>query len=384
MIMGCEADAVELTRMLVRTPSVNPVLEEGGTGEAAIARLVADWLEAWGFTVETVEPEPGRPSVVARHRRGEGRALVLNGHLDTVGVRGMAVAPFDAEVRDGRLPGRGACDMKAGIGALLAAARDAVRDGRYRGELVVALVADEEHASIGTSAVLAAGLRADGAVVCEPTSLAIMPAHKGFAWIDVEFRGRAAHGSRPDRGVDAIRHAGRLLTALGELEARLSARPAHPLLGGGSIHAGTIAGGSAPSVYPDACRLVLERRTLPGELPGAALEEIEELLTAVRTREPELNAEARLGLERPGSDVPVEAPIVRALGSALRDCGREPEVRGMTAWVDAALFNGAGIPAVCFGPGRIEDAHSADESVAVAEIGVARDVLYRFIHDFLD
>lgn len=375
--------AVELTRALVAEPSVNPRLEAGGAGEAAVAALAGSWLRAWGFDIERLEAEPGRPSLVARYRRGAGRRLVLNGHLDTVGVAGMSVPPFAAEVRDGRLYGRGACDMKAGVAALLVAARDAVRDAAFRGELVVALVADEEHASIGMQAVLAAGLAADAAIVCEPTGLAIMPANKGFAWIRVEFRGRAAHGSRPDRGVDAIRHAGRFLARLDEIEAELQSRSPHPLLGHASLHAGTIEGGSAPSVYPDACRVVLERRTLPGEPTDAPIAEVAALLDRIREGVPELDAVLGVELDRPAAEVPADAPIVGALAGALRAAGREPAVRGMTAWVDGALLNAAGIPAVCFGPGRIEDAHSADESVAVADIEAAHGILVHSILDFL-
>lgn len=378
-----DADAATLAAALVATPSVNPELEHGGTGETVIAARVADWLEHWGFGVETVEAEPGRPSVVARIGRGAGRRLVLNGHLDTVGVEGMTVAPFDAQLHDGRLFGRGAADMKAGVAALLAAARDAATDGEFAGELIVALVADEEHASVGMQAVLDAGLAADAAVVCEPTSLAVMPAHKGFVWLDVEFRGRAAHGSRPDRGVDAIRHAGAFLTRLDAVERRIVARPPHPLLGHGSVHAGTIAGGDAPSVYPAVCRVVLERRTLPDETPDDARAEVEAVLEEMAADVPEVDARVTVGLSRPGTEVSGDSPVVRGLVDALEAEGGEPAIGPMTAWVDAALLNRGGIPAVCFGPGGIDAAHSADESVEVAQIEAAHRVLRRFIRDFL-
>lgn len=377
------ADAVALTRALVTVPSVNPALEPGGAGEAGVAELAAGWLEGWGFSVERTEFAPGRASVVARVRRGGGRRLVLNGHLDTVGVAGMTVPPFGAEIRDGRLYGRGACDMKAGIAALLAAARDAVREGSFRGELIVALVADEEHASLGMQAVLDEGLKADAAVVCEPTGLAVMPANKGFVWLDVSFRGRAAHGSRPDRGVDAIRHAGRFLAALDEIDAALTAAPAHPLLGHGSLHAGTIQGGTAPSIYPASCDLVLERRTLPGEDPAGVVAAIQAVLDRLRAEVPGFDATLTPGLARPATEVPVDAPIVQALLAALAETGQPQVVAGMTAWVDAALLNEAGIPAVCFGPGSIEDAHSADESVPIAEIHAAHAVLRALIRGYL-
>jgi acetylornithine deacetylase len=376
------ADVTGMTRALVATPSVNPGMEEGGTGEAAIASLVAGWLESWGYAVELVEAQPGRPSVLARIERGTGRSLILNGHLDTVGVDGMSVPPFEARVEDGRVWGRGAADMKGGVAALLAAARDAAAGG-FTGTLIVALTADEEEAGLGCRQLVSAGLRADLAIVCEPTGLAVAPAHKGFAWIRVDFRGQAAHGSRPERGVDAIRHAGLFLGRLDEIEAELLRRKPHPLLGHGSIHAGTIEGGTAPSVYPSSCRLVLERRTLPGEKVNAVRSEIEYLMAQLRSDVPSLDAELDILLLREGSEVPRDHEAVVAMERALASVGIEPRVVGMTAWVEAVCFNDAGTPAICFGPGRIEDAHSSDESVAVEELDAAHRALSAFISGFL-
>jgi acetylornithine deacetylase len=376
------ADVTGLARALVATPSVNPGLEAGGAGEGVIARLVAGWLEAWGYEVELVAAPAGRPNVLARLERGSGRSLILSGHLDTVGVRGMRVAPFEGAVRDGRLWGRGAADMKGGLAAALAAARDAAA-GSFSGTLVLALTADEEAAGEGCKALLERGLAADAAVVCEPTGLALMPAHKGFVWVCVDFRGQAAHGSRPERGVDAIRHAGLFLARLDEIEEALTRRPPHPLLGLGSIHAGTIEGGSAPSVYPSSCRLVLERRTLPGELVSGVRSEVEYLLAQLRSREPMLDAQVEVLVHQEGSEVPGEHPLVLVLGESIRSAGQEPRLEGMTAWVEAALFNASGTPAVCFGPGAIEDAHAEDESVPVAELEVAHTVLSDLVARFL-
>lgn len=375
-------DVVQLTRALVSTPSVNPTLEAGGAGESAIAALTAGWLEEWGFTVDLVEAVPGRPSVLARLERGPGRSLILSGHLDTVGVAGMGIPPFGAEVREGRIWGRGACDMKGGVAAALVAARDASR-GDGRGTLVVALTADEEEAALGCQRLVADGLTADAAIVCEPTDLAVMPAHKGFAWIRVEFRGQAAHGSRPERGVDAIRHAGLFLARIDEIEATLVRRDAHPLLGHGSIHAGTISGGTAPSVYPSSCRLVLERRTLPGESVSAIRSEIDYLLAQLRSDVPSLDADTELVLHRDGSEIPADHDLVGALSEAVASAGVDPRVGGMSAWVEAEFFNGTGTPAVCFGPGRIADAHSSDESVAIDDVGRAHRALTAFVTRFL-
>ena len=378
-----------LTRALVRTPSVNPSLDPGGHGEAEVAALAAGWLESWGFRTARDEVEPGRVNVLGRLGAGGGPTLLLNGHLDTVGVEGMTVSPFEGRLVAGRLEGRGACDMKAGIGAILAAAAALAREGLEGGTLLVALTADEEHASVGMQRLVEEGIggegvRADAAVVCEPTELAVTPAHKGFLWLEADFRGRAAHGSRPDRGVDAIRHAALYLAELEALHAALGEGTAHGLLGHGSFHAGTIRGGTAPSVYPDACRVTLERRTLPGETPEQAAAPFEAALDRLRARHPEVQATLERGLFRPGSDVPRESPLVRGLLDALGDEGVDPRVEGMTAWVDAAFLNGAGIPAVCLGPGSIAQAHAADEWVDVEQIRTCARVLERFARAFLE
>ena len=377
-------DPVALASALVATPSVNPELEADGAGEAAAAELTAGWLRAWGLSVEVSEVAPSRWNVVGRLKgNGVGPTLLLNGHLDTVGVTGMSIHPFGAELKQGRLWGRGSCDMKGGVAALLAATARVAQDGPSRGALIVALTADEEHASLGMEALVRSGMRADAAVVCEPTGLAVMPAHKGFVWVEADFRGRAAHGSRPEAGVDAIEHAGLYLTALGALRSRLQTREPHPLLGRGSFHAGTIDGGSAPSVYPDTCRLVLERRTLPGENPAGIIGEFQAVLDGLAAYVPDLEAKLTQGLARPATEVPNDSPLVEGLLTACAGEGVDPRVTGMTAWVDAAFLNEAGTPAVCFGPGSIAQAHSADEWIDPSEIVTCAAVLERFSHDFL-
>lgn len=388
-------DPVELTAAMVRTASVNPTLEEGGAGEAAIAHQVGDWLDGWGFDTRIMEVAPGRWNVHARlvGTTGEagggsaGPTLLLNGHLDTVGVAGMTIAPFEPELRSGRLTGRGACDMKAGNGMILAAAHEAAlrKEGpdASAGTLEILFTADEEHASLGMAAAVQDGLEADFAIVAEPTSLAVMPAHKGFAWVMAEFNGRAAHGSRPDVGIDAIRSAGRLLAALDDLESTLQARSPHPLLGFGSVHAGTIGGGTAPSVYPDRCSLRLERRTLPDEDPSGFEAELAEHLTRLAALHADFGATLTTELVRPGSDVSPDHPGVLALLDAMEQFGLPRRIEGMTAWVDAAFLNQAGIPAICFGPGSIEQAHSAEEWVPVQEIERGAEVLTRFVRDYL-
>ena len=369
-------DPVAMTRRLVRTPSVNPVLEKGGAGEERIARLVGGWLSGWGYATRTIEVAPGRYNVVGRLGAGSGPVLLLNGHLDTVGVGGMT-DPFSGSVRRGRLYGRGAADMKAGVACILATAAR-LASAEVSGELVVALTADEEHASLGMEALVADGIRADAAVVCEPTGLAVMPAHKGFLWIDAHVAGRAAHGSRADLGIDAITRAAHLLAAFEAEGKRLARDTGHPLLGPASVHAGTISGGSAPSVYPESCHVVFERRTLPGETAAKVMREAETVLAEARRCCRDLEARLEPGLFRAASEVPAAAAPVQELLGACTRAGLPGEVAGMSAWVDACLLNESGTPAVCFGPGSIAQAHAADEWVEVSEINTCADVLTDF------
>ena len=372
-------DPLALTRSLVSTPSVNPQLEEGGSGEREAATLVAEWLDLWGLDTRITEISPNRFNVIAK-LDGEGPTLLLNGHLDTVGVGGMIVPPFDAKVEGGRIWGRGSCDMKAGLAAILATTKRLVEEGP-RPNLIVAMTADEEHASLGMYALVDSFPSADFAIVTEPTRLAVMPAHKGFLWVRAVFEGRAAHGSRPDLGIDAIRHAALYISALDDYGDQLTSRPAHPLLKHGSVHAGTIQGGSAASVYPDLCEIVLERRTMPGEKPEKVLQEFQRILDELSEREEDLSASLEQMLERPGTEVPEDSRLVQGLLEAGQGHGIPPVVEGMTAWVDAALLNEIGIPAVCYGPGDIAQAHSADEWVELAQIEKCADVLESFARD---
>ncbi|HEU4641086.1 MAG TPA: ArgE/DapE family deacylase [Gemmatimonadaceae bacterium] len=375
-------DAVALTRALVRIDSRNPSLVPGAPGELACARLLADVLRAWGFAVEVQEAAPGRPNVVARIGGGPARTLMLNGPLDVVGTEGMRHAPFDAAERDGRMYGRGSSDMKAGVAAMCAAAARGAAAGELGGEVLIAAVCDEEWESLGTRDLVARGIRADAAIVTEPTRLAIMPAHRGFAWMTVTVHGRAAHGSRFDIGIDAIRHAGLLLAELDALQEGELTRRTHPLLGHASLHASLIEGGIGMSTYPDRCVLRLERRTIPGESAEDALAEVRAACERVRARRPSFRAEASLDVAQGPSDVPPDAPIARALAGAIEHAGEPVRIEGMSAWTDAALLNEAGIPAVCFGPGDIGLAHAAEEWVVVEEIERATGVLERLAREW--
>src|SRR5439155_15501858 len=266
-------EAQELAAALVAIESTNPDLVANGSGEGPVASFVADWCRAAGLDVEVSDAAPGRPNVVAVARgRGGGPSLLLNAHTDTVGLGGSRGA-LDAVVEDGRLYGRGSYDMK---GALAAAMLAASRARNLRGDVIVTAVADEEVASVGTEAVVR-GIEADAAIVCEPTEEQVCIAHKGFVAFELETRGVAAHGSRPDLGIDAIARMGRVLVGIEELDARLRAAPSHPLLASGSVHASLIEGGQEYSSYPERCLLSGERRTVPGE----TVEQVEAELRAL-------------------------------------------------------------------------------------------------------
>ncbi len=352
-------DLLALLTRLVAVDSVNPSLVPGGAGEAAIVAEIAAWARRAGLAVEVLEATPGRPSAVVRAAgSGGGRTLLLCGHVDTVGVEGMA-APFDPRLDGDRLHGRGAYDMKGGLAAALVACREAARLG-LAGDVVVAAVADEEHASLGVQEALR-HVRADAAVVTEPTEGAVAVAHKGFVWGELELTGRAAHGSRPHLGVDAIVGAGPVLTGLAALDADL-ARRAHPLLGRPSVHASTIAGGVELSSYPARCVVGLERRTLPGETAAEVEAELAALAERARAADPALTVAHRTLLVREPFAIDPGDPLV-ATATAAAGTGVEPV--GLSFWADSAFLGAAGIPTVLLGPAGA-GAHAAEEWVSVA------------------
>ncbi|HEY7545897.1 MAG TPA: M20/M25/M40 family metallo-hydrolase, partial [Blastocatellia bacterium] len=283
---------IKFLRDLVAIDSVNPSLVEGGAGEREIASRVVDEMRSFSMDAEMREISPDRFNAVGvLEGRASGRSLMMCGHIDTVGVAGMK-APFDPAERDGRIYGRGSQDMKGGVAAMIDAARKIAQSGGLKaGRIIIAAVADEEYKSIGAEA-LVKEWKADAAVITEPTDLVIGIGHRGFSWVEVETLGRAAHGSRPRDGRDAILRMGRVLARLESLDRHLQSRPAHPLLGTGSLHASLIGGGREMSTYPDRCTLHLERRTVVGESETVALDEVEEILSTLKKEDEEFEAVA--------------------------------------------------------------------------------------------
>ena len=375
MTSAVPLDPVALTKALVAIDSRNPDLVPDGPGEMECARYLAGVLSTWGFAVSLQEVSPGRPNVIARIGPTARHPLVLNGHLDVVSVTGMTHAPFSGDTVDGNIFGRGSSDMKAGVASMCVAAARAAARGSLASEIIITAVCDEEYASIGTAALLAEGLRAEGAIITEPTQLAICPAHKGFVWIEVNFEGVAAHGSRFDVGVDAVKHAGLLLAELDRFERNTLATRTHPLLSRPSMHASTITGGSGWSTYAESCKLEIERRTLPGETAEQALGEVQALMAKLAAENPTFVAHAQIVGAQPPLDLAVDSPLAVAVAKAATDAGLRGTVSGLSCWTDAALFSRAGIPALCFGPGDLSRAHSAREWVETSEVERATDVL---------
>jgi acetylornithine deacetylase len=408
---------------LVRIDSVNPSLVPGARGEAAAAEFLRDFLRREGIAADLEEAahstrpdEPGprslrpfdklrasfrsgqagkaprlqagmsRPNVVALiapNAAGSAAgqkpraSLTLLAHIDTVGPGDMP-DPFVPRESQGRLYGRGALDIKSGVAAMCAAAIAASRE--LTRPLLLAAVVDEECNSIGTEALLRK-YTAEAAVVLEPTDLRLCVAHKGYAWFEVTTHGRAAHGSLPEEGRDAIRMMGRVLNLLDALDRKLAQLPPHERLGRGSLHASLIRGGQELSSYPAECRLEIERRTLPGESDAQVEAELRTLLEGLETRDAEFRGTLSCLGSRPPYEISPEAPIAAAAAEAIREATGAVELSGMAAWTDTALLAAAGIPGVVFGP-RGRGLHGAGEYVELESVYACAEVLRRLILRF--
>lgn len=374
------SDVAELAARLVEIESINPDLVVGGSGELELARFVAEWCERAGLETTLTELRAGRANVVAVARGfGGGQSLMLNAHMDTVGVSGMT-DPFVPRIEGCRLYGRGSQDMKGSLAACMLATAGVARRG-LRGDVILTAVADEEFASIGTEEI-AATLSADAAIVTEPTDLRVAVAHRGFVHLEVEVQGRAAHGSRPDVGIDAIAKMGRVLVGIEELDRSLRADSRHPYLGSGSVHASLIDGGQEFSSYPARCRLQAERRTIPGETAELAEQELREIVARAGDGDPQLSAEVRAPISREPFEVSETegvVQLVRRHGKAV--LGREPETVGVPFWADSALLAESGIPTVVFGPTG-EGLHSEVEWVDLASLEQCLEIYSRVAADF--
>jgi acetylornithine deacetylase len=375
------SETQSLLEQLVRIDSVNPDLVPGGAGETEIAKFVQTWLKEKGFETHWLEKTAGRPSVVGIARgTGGGKSLMLNGHIDTVTTAGMSILALEPRVENGKMYGRGSYDMKCGVAAMLTAAAK-VKSLGLRGDVIIACVADEENASIGTSEV-AERFTADAAIVCEPTNLEMTVAHKGFVWANITTHGKAAHGSRPDLGIDAIAKMGAVLIELEKLAARLAQNPKHPLLGTGSVHASIISGGEERSSYPASCSLEIERRTVPGETPEMVRAELQAIIDTCSSRDPNFRASLEMGLIRHAHESLESEPIVQTLRRHAKALtGLEPRIAGAPYWTDCAILAQAGIPSFLYGPSG-DGAHAAIEWVDLESLETCVNVYLETIKEF--
>ena len=367
---------------LVATNSVNPTVGKG-PGERVISNLLLDRLASIGrLDVRKQHVVDDRWNVIATLKgTGGGRSLLMNGHMDTVGVEGMTIEPFKPYVKDGLLHGRGACDMKGGIAAMVGAAKS-LSDSRLRGDVIFTFVVDEEHLSVGIEKLIE-DYRADAAIVGEPSEMHLAPAHKGFVWVEIDFKGRSAHGSVPERGIDAITHATKLVARLPELQTRLNTRQ-HPLLGPPKIHTSTIAGGVHWSIVPDHCVLRLERRTIPGETTASVMAEIQQVLDGLKKQDADFNVTARAVFGRPPLETGADAPIVQDLQRVIGEVGQgEVKLVGVPYWSDGAVLSSSGaIPTCIFGPGDIRVAHAPDEYVNIEDVYRAAEIYSKVAKKF--
>ncbi len=359
---------VHTLRDLVRIDSINPGLMPEGAGEKEIADHIGDILRQWRIEPEITEVGPGRFNVVACLKgSGSGRSLMLTGHMDTVGVEGMD-DPFSAEVRDGKLYGRGSQDMKGGLAGILAAIKAIVDNGiRLQGDLVFAAVADEEYGSIGTEA-LVQRHKPDAAIVAEPTDLDVCLAHKGFSVFEFETKGRVAHGGRYQDGIDANLHMGRILRELERLSQNLMKGEKHPLLGPPSLHVPLIKGGSELFVYSDRCTISVERRTLPGEDHKALLDEMEGIVSRLSQEDDSFDGRVKPVMHRHAYEISQDADFVKLVKEMTSQVlGKPPAFIGHDWWEDSALIAEGGTETVIIGP-RGAGLHSHEEWVEIESV----------------
>jgi len=361
---------------LIALPSVNPAFLPAGhaqAGEQRVAEFLASLAAQAGLSIEFQKVLPGRSNLLARlapagkiqHR------LLLAPHLDTVPVADPQ--QFLPRKKNGRLHGRGACDTKGSVAAMLTALCDLANTKQrpQSTEIIFAGLVDEENAQAGSRAFARLGLKAELAIVGEPTELKVVTAHKGSLWLQLETRGKSAHGARPELGRNAVHAMARIVDTLETDYAAQLRRRRHPLLGHATVNVGLIRGGTQPNIVPDACTIRIDRRTLPGETETTVRREIAALLARKK-----LSAKFSNAKHAPSSALETN-PSLPLIGQFMRSAGQRKPT-GVDYYCDAAVLAGAGIPSVVFGPGNIAQAHTADEWIALASLEQARQILLRF------
>lgn len=380
-------DAIELVAELVRIPSVNwgPAGEQrGGDYEEHCATFVEDYFRRLGLEPEAQQVEGERRNVIVRVPGSGAKTLVLDAHMDTVPTEGMPGDPFSGEVRDGRLYGRGACDTKATLGAMMYAVGHLARQGvTPPADIVLTATADEEGRFAGMRKLRDCGLTADGAVVGEPTELELVAATKGAVRWQIRTTGVGVHTCHPEKGHNAVYDMARVVTAFEERFIPTLERKSHPLVGTPRLTVSIIHGGRRANIVPDECVIDLDRRVLPGETQEEAVGEVESFLAELRQEIPRLRCEMVTPyVFAPGTETGPEDETYQAMHAAIGATLGSCNVTGVPYTTHCSVFQQMGIPSVTFGAGSIDQAHTTDEWVETQQIVRAVEILLRLCTTF--
>jgi acetylornithine deacetylase len=376
-------ETLALLSAMISINSENPMLVPRQKAKMKSPLFTGKYMQEMGLVVEYQDLGNNRMNTIGIWKgKGGGKSIMLNGHLDTVGVEGMTIDPLDPVLKDGKVFGRGSQDMKGGVAAMVMAVKTLIDAGvRLKGDVMITCVADEEYGSIGTEAIVKK-YSADGGIVTEPTDEEITIAHKGFVWSKIKVEGKAAHGSRHEDGIDAIIKMGKVLAQLDKLENEILSQRQHPLLGRGSVHASLIRGGTELSVYPAFCELELERRILPGETLETSRQEISDIMAKLTSADSDFRGRFETWFERVPLEVDPEEAIVKSISRSFEKINQKsPQYQGISFWTDAAILADAGIPTVIFGP-KGKGLHSAEEYVELDSVVNTAAIIAQTIVDF--
>ena len=367
-------EIIELTQKLIRVPSYSG----DARNLSRIAQIISEEMKQMNFSVELIEAEKGLPNVIGTFRgSADAPCLLFNGHTDVVPAPrggGWTCEPFGAEIKEGRIYGRGACDMKAGLAAMLTAPRIAFRlFPEYKGNLILSATVDEEIGGFkGLKHVVEQGIKADMGIVCEPSDLKIVNVCKGLLQLRLRTRGRSAHGGVPEQGVNAI---SKMMKILRKLEAHNFGQPPHEVLGKPTVNIGRISGGQKPNIVPDSCEAEIDIRYLPGKNHRQIIDDVEKLLAGLKEKDRQINTEIEIIRYRSSLEIAQDSPVIKTIRKAGKEVlGKYPELRGMITPGDSEYLVNAGIPSVIFGPGDEHLAHSANEWIAINDILTATEI----------
>lgn len=370
---------IQLTQELIRVPSYS----SDAKSLSHIAQIISEEMKRMNFSVELIEAEKGLPNVVGTFRGSSSApCLLFNGHTDVVPAQSggdWIVDPFSAEIKEGRIYGRGACDMKGGLAAMLTAPKIAFSlFPEYKGNLILSATVDEEIGGFkGLKYVVEQGIKADMGIVCEPSDLKIVNVCKGLLQLRLRTKGRSAHGGVPEQGINAISKMSKILR---KVEDYGFEQVPHEVLGKPTVNIGRISGGQKPNVVPDSCEAEIDIRYLPGKNHLQIIDDLEELIAELRKKDPQINTETEIIRYRSSLEIDKDSPVIKTIMEVGKGIlGKSPEFRGMITPGDSEYLVNAGIPSVIFGPGDEHLAHSANEWIAINDILIAAEIYAAFL-----